>query len=238
MKRAFVTLILAVILAIPNFSLAAKSPIFDVQTSTPISGVSDFPVNQAITIKFTRNIGRGTGVINFKDRYWRDIPFTEEIQGDTLIIKSVNKLEYNHLYTIEVFPDAVKNIEDNSENYFRDKFVLSISTPYFNQEEFAKLKKAEVLSMIGTQKPITLQLFHESTAYPGQAHILQKDLSAIYILSTTNGNYKLWTSNPQVASLQTKGDTLIVNGLNTGAAQIAVRNLVDNTKVVLNVVVQ
>lgn len=238
MRKFIFSLIFIAILLTPNFSLAAKSPIFDVETSNPISGVSDFPVNQAVTIKFTRNITRSSGIINFKDRYWKDVPYTEEIQGDTLIIKSVNNLEYNHLYTIEVFPDAVKNIEDASENYFRSKFVLSISTPYFNQEEFAKLKKAEVLPMIVNQKPTTLHLFAGTSAPSMQALTVKKNLPAIYILSTTNGNYKLWTSNPQVVSLQTKGDTLLVSGLSVGTAQIAIRNLVDNTKVVLSVVVQ
>lgn len=225
------TMALVVLFSSNPISATSKPATFGIEKMSPDFSASDVSVDSSITISFTRNIKQGEGKVILVDGYQQPVAASIQISGNSIDIVPSAPLKYRSTYIVAIDKDAVKNAEEDTNLYLNDKFTYSFTTPNISDAEIAK-RNATV------SQPVTLQLAPETALQPAQTYTVKKEAPVTYKINATNGNYKLWTANPQLVSLQVQGDNLTIKGLNAGTTQVAVKNLVNNTKVVLNVVVQ
>ncbi|ATF13702.1 hypothetical protein A616_17440 [Brevibacillus brevis X23] len=241
MKKYLITTITTFILLLSSqlgsvHAAETKVVNFGVETTYPKYGQESVPVDSQITLDFTREIEEGSGEIYLYGK-GQTLPFTKSISGDILTITPSQPLDKGTSYQVVVMNGAVVNAEkDNSPNGIGEKFVLSFSTPYIDLSQQQKPVTQQVTQPVTL--PVTLQLVPETALQPAQTYTVKKEAPVTYKINATNGNYKLWTANPQLVSLQVQGDNLVIKGLSAGTTQVAIKNLLNNTKVVLNVVVQ
>ncbi|MFC8688143.1 Ig-like domain-containing protein [Brevibacillus porteri] len=235
MKKLLISLFtsLLVLSNLPQLTEAqVKTAAFGVEKRTPDLSAENVPVDSVITISFTRDITRGSGEIYLVDGYENHVSHSVAVSGNILTITPSQPLKYRSTYSVALEKNAVENAEGDTNKELLSKVVYSFTTPNISDAEIAKLTAQNI------QQPITLQLTPETALLPAQSFTVKQNAPVSYKLNASNGNYKLWTANPQLVSLQVQGDTLVVKGLSTGTTQVAVKNLLNNTKVVLNVVVQ
>lgn len=260
MKKIIVSLLSVFLLLFATqfeaFAQETKVVNFGVANTYPKYGQEGVPVDTEISIDFTRQIAMGTGEIFLlgKGKEWQ---FNTSINGSQLTIVPKEPLSKGGSYQVVIMNGAIANAEnDNSPNGMGEKFVLSFSTPYIDlsqtpqtniqpqataqpaQPQTAQPQVTTAQAVPTTKQLLNLQLAPETALPPAQTYTLHKNLPMAYKLSAGNTNYALWTSNPQLVNAQVFGDILVINGINAGTAQVAVKNLADNTKIVLNVVVQ
>ncbi|WP_064198969.1 Ig-like domain-containing protein [Brevibacillus brevis] len=243
MRKLFLTLIMMLLISInaPEQLKAQqlRPATFGIEKRSPELSARDVPLDTTVEISFSRLIDRGEGEISFVDGFGKTVPHTVEISENVLKIIPTQQLSYRTTYSVSLDRNSVLNAENDSNLELLNKVVYSFTTPYPNDAELAKLLAAQTANQTQQAKqPVTLQLAPETALQPAQAYTIKKETPVTYKINATNGNYKLWTANPQLVSLQVQGDTLVIKGLNAGTTQVAVKNLLNNTKVVLNVVVQ
>lgn len=202
---------------------------FGVQKTSPSFSEWNVPIDQIIQITFSRNIELGNGKITFNDGFGKPINHSVNVKDNVLEIVPVEPLKVQSNYSVLIEKEAIQNAEGDTNLLMNDKYV-------FNFRTVDQVPQGNTVA--GTQQPVTLQFAPETALQPAQTYTVKKEAPVTYKINATNGNYKLWTANPQLVSLQVQGDNLTIKGLNAGTTQVAVKNLVNNTKVVLNVTVQ
>jgi Bacterial Ig-like domain len=221
-------LIFGVLAPVTNAS-EMRPATFGVQKTSPSFSEWNVPVDQTIQITFSRDIELGNGKITLNDGFGKSINHSVNVKGNVLEIVPVEPLKVQSNYSVLIEKEAIQNAEGDTNLLMNDKYLFNFRTVD---------QAPQVNTATGTLQPITLQLAPETALQPAQSHTVKQNVPTSYKLNATNGNYKLWTANPQLVALEVEGDTLIIKGLSAGTTQVAVKNLLNNTKVVLNVVVQ
>lgn len=237
MKKLWLAIITLAILIFPlGHSVYAETryAYFDVKTTDPLIGGSDkAPLDKVISIYFTRQIDRGVGSIEFTEN-GVPFPFTEEINGSVLLIKPSKQLNPSKMYVVTLNKNAIVNGEknDNSKSTLRDKYMLTFRTIDVKPNIQQTTQQQQVVQ-IQPQQPV------QPTQAPVQQSqdvvLLEKGKPASYKINGQPSNYAVRVSDPKVAHAQVQNGHLIINGIAEGAIQVAIRNTVNNSKVVLNV---
>ena len=105
-----------------SFTVDSIPPI--VKTVTPVKNTINVPITPVIKFNFSEPIKYGkTPWIEFKSSNGTAIPFTSNISGSTLNIKSKSPLAYDTTYTIVLHSNSITDLAGNGLVSFSTKFT-------------------------------------------------------------------------------------------------------------------
>jgi hypothetical protein len=234
----FLCLIMLMSLSQVVFASSARIAYFDLEQATPTFNAENVPIDQVIKLKFTREIKRLEGKIKLASYTKGEVPVIEEINGDTLTLKPIGNLEYNTRYYIELQPNSVENGEDDAPNYFKGRtHVINFHTVRAEVQPVGQTKVMSTLNQqpVSTQAATVAQQTTQQVTQPVETVLIEKGKPLSLKINGQPATYAVWVSNPKIAHAQVQNGHLVINGIADGTVQVAIRNTLNNKKVVMNV---
>ena len=90
----------------------------------PVNGAVNVTSNLIINITFNENIKPGNNYIQLLSNNGTNVPFTESIQGNILIIKPESKFTNDNLYTLILHTGSILDIADNPLVLYKINFSI------------------------------------------------------------------------------------------------------------------
>lgn len=205
----------------------------------PVSSVEPVALDQTFKIEFNKEIQLGDKEIAMTYGGGNIIPLDISIDGRWLIIKPKTSLMPGYLHHLTIPKGAILDLDGNPTTKIYGNAYTAVRESNQTQQPVSTTPSQPV-GTIQPSQPIqsaqSVTLANQQTMQQvKEIIVIEKGKSMIFQINGQPAPYAIWTSNPNVATVEVKDQQLIVTGTGEGYAQIAIRNTVNNNKVVFEV---